>query len=88
MVHERKTCGRPTGNPKHEERKPQTVEKNFRARKEKGARPKEHRRPPSDRRTTQNSKVEHKRKRGTEDAASDNNKGKPKEETVAKSPTR
>ena len=34
-----------------------------------------------------NRKVEPKRKRGTEDAASDRNQGKPKKETVAKSPT-
>ena len=84
------------GNPKHEELKPETVEKELPCQKregskakrtQKGVRPKEHM-SPSDRRITQNSKVEHKRKRETEDAASDNHEGKPNEETVAKGPTR
>ena len=36
------------------------------------------RRPPSDRKTTQNCKVEHKRKRGTEDVASNKTKENPR----------
>ena len=43
-------------NPNTRSRKPETGERNVRSRKEKGARPKEHRRPLSDRRTTQTAK--------------------------------